>query len=302
MSLRSTCRPTPGEVNGEPPVPAYSDPLDLIQLNGNDNSRPSQQYINTAKSASAKLFKELEELRIKDAVNKATIKMLKQELNVKDYQIEQINAKQKHDDEVIQKLTTQMAELGNEYKTNKCRHRAIPKLPVFTGKEDIDVWLKQFDESLYYLSDAEKLDEIIPKFRDVAADFVFGQLTPVERAGYQTLVSQLRLRFMKIETPHMFQNQLENRKQKVGESIQDFASDLKRLYSKAYPGRPQSVKNEDLVLRFMGGLLPENREAGAQVEYHRPPRTIDHAVYEMVHYLEMVGRPKSPSHTNAHLN
>ena len=107
---------------------------------------------------------------------------------------------------------------------------------------------------------------------------------------------------MKIETPHMFQNQLENRIQKAGESIQDFASDLKLLYSKAYPGRPRSVRDEDLVRRFMSGLLIENKEAGAQVEYHRSPRTIDPAVYEMVHYLEMIGRPESTNHTTDHLN
>ncbi len=171
------------------------------------------------------------------------------------------------------------------------RSKYRPKLPNFTGNERFEVWITQFEEALYQWSDEEKLDELIPKLRDAAADFVFGQLTPDTRADYQELVTQLSLRFRTVETPKMFQAQLENRKQKVGESIHDYASELKRLYDKAYPGRPTRVRNEDLVKKFMKGLIEE--EVGSQVEYHKSPSTIDQAVYEVSRYLETVKSSKS---------
>ncbi len=157
--------------------------------------------------------------------------------------------------------------------------------------ENIEVWITQFDESLHFLNDAEKLQEMLPKFRQTAADFVFGQLTYAERSDYQSLLLQLELRFKTIETPRMFQIQFDNRKQRVGESYHNFACELKRLYDKAYPRRPWRVRNEDLVRKFLNGCL--NRKVAAQVEYHQSPKTIDHAVYEMVHYLEIFGPPDS---------
>ena len=101
--------------------------------------------------------------------------------------------------------------------------------------------------------------------------------------------------------PRMFHIQFENRKQRVGESVHDFACDLKRLYDKAYPRRPWYVRNEDLVLKFLNCIL--DQEAGAQVEYHKCPKTIDHAVYEMIRYMEVVGRSQPTNRsTDADLN
>ena len=250
----------------------------------NENESPSRQYINNARNASAQLFKELEELRTKNAENIASIRMLKQELNIKE--------------DTIQQMSSQAAKPKIERP-----QRSIPKLSNFSGgtNENIEVWITQFDESLHFLSDAEKLQEMLPKFRDTAADFVFGQLTYTERSDYETLLSQLELRFKTIETPRMFHIQFENRKQRVGESVHDFACELKRLYDKAFPRRPWRVRNEDLVLKFLNCIL--DQEAGAQVEYHKCPKTIDHAVYEMIRYMEVVGRSQPTNHsTDADLN
>ncbi len=261
-----------------------------------DHQSPSQQYINMAKNASAQLFKELEELRTKDAVNKATIKMLKQELNVKDYQIEQINEKQKHDDEVIEKLTTQMNKLMNECKTYSCQ-KAIPKLPDFTGSDEkFDIWITRFHEALYKLNSSEKLDQLLPRLRGIAADFVFDQLSPEVRSDYHALVYELRKRFQTFETPRMYQAKYDKRKQMIGEDVHSFASDLKRLYDKAYPGRPLSIRSEDLVRKFFDGLL--DWKASTQVEYHKNPTSIDHAVYEVIRYMEIIGGPQSTSHSS----
>ncbi len=240
----------------------------------NENESPSWQYINNARNASAQLFKELEELRTKNTENEAIIKTLKQKLNINEV--------------TMHKMNGQMTKLVTE-----SQQRAIPKLPNFSGGPDdnIEVWITQFYESLHFLSDVDKLQEMLPKFRDIASDFVFGQLSYAERSDYQSLLSQLELRFKTVETPRMFQMHFDKRKQTVGESYHDFACDLKRLYGKAYPRRPWYVRNEDLVQKFLSCIM--DQEAGAQVEYHKCPKTIDHAVYEMIRYTEVVGRSQS---------
>ncbi len=227
---------------------------------------------------------ELEELRAKNAQYKEINRRLTQELNGKDDQIEA--------------LSSQMARLMDEVSSDyNSRKGYIPKLPNFSGRsnEKIEVWITQFDEALYFLNDAEKLYELLPKFRDTAAEFVFGQLTPKVRRDYNLLVSELITRFQKIETPRMYRTQLENRKQRVGESIHDFACDLKRLYDKAYPGRPANVRNEDLVEKFMDGLLDD--VARFQVEYHKSPAMIDQAVYEVIHYQEVFGESEKKTYS-----
>ncbi len=113
-----------------------------------------------------------------------------------------------------------MDEVSSDY---KCRKGYIPKLPNFSGSpsEKIEVWITQFDETLHFLNDAEKLQELLPKFRDTAADFVFGQLMPEIRRDYNLLVSELMTRFNLIETPRMYRLQYDKRKQKLGENVHD---------------------------------------------------------------------------------
>ena len=104
---------------------------------------------------------------------------------------------------------------------------------------------------MYRLNSSEKLDQLLPRLRGIAADFVFDQLGPEVRSDYHVLVYELRKRFQTFETPRMYQAQYDRRRQNSGESAHSFASDLKRLYDKAYPGRPQSIRNEDLVRNFL---------------------------------------------------
>ena len=241
---------------------------------------------------------ELEQLRAQKNSHEKLIKRLTQELNVKDDQIHQMS---ENHGQSIEKLSSQMTQLMNDHQSNayQSSHRAIPKLPNFSGSSDekIEVWITQFDEALHFLNDAEKLQELLPKFRDTAADFVFGQLTPEIRRDYHLLASELITRFKKIETRKMYKVQYEKRKQKIGENVQNFAADLKQLYDKAYPGRPRNIRNEDLVEKFMDGLLDD--KAKFQVEYHRNPATIDQAVYEVIHYLEVFGQSEKKTSYSA---
>jgi len=66
--------------------------------------------------------------------------------------------------------------------------------------------------------------------------------------------------------------------------VEDYAAELKSLYDKAYPNRDGVTRREDLLRKFLDGLLDERTQM--QVEYLKEPSDIDQAVYEVVNYLE----------------
>ncbi len=300
-----------GQVNDDgPEVPSYSEALDLIQLNENDpeeqhasadpgqnegtgqdirqtrnsssqtddaNPNSSQNAeqnqsghthttVDAARGVSHELISEFEKLRADQAQYENLIKKLWRELSIKHDQMEQLS--------------------------NTQQQREVPKLPDFTGSigdEKFEIWITRFNEALYRLNSSEKLDALLPRIRGIAADFVFDQLSPEVRSDYHLLVYELRKRFQTFESPRMYQMQYDKRKQKFGEDAHSFASDLKCLYDKAYPGRPRRIRDEDLVRKYFDGLLDE--KASAQVEYHKSPTSIDHAVYEVMRYMDIIGRP-----------
>ncbi len=181
-------------------------------------------FVDAARSASQKLISELERLRADKAQYENLIKQLSQELNLKHEQLSNVH-----------------------------HQKAVPKLPDFNGShkdEKFEIWITRFNEALYKFNSSERLDQLLPKLRGIAANFVFDQLNPEVRSDYHALVYELRKRFQTFESPRMYQSQYEKRRQKSGEDVHSFASELKRLYDKAYPGQPRSIRSEDLVSKF----------------------------------------------------
>ena len=113
---------------------------------------------------------------------------------------------------------------------------------------------------------------------------MFSQLKPSVLYNYSQLIAELHSRFSVIETPKTFAAQFSRRFQKVEESVENYAAELKRLYDKGYKYRDQRTRQEDLVIRFLDGLIDD--EARFEVEYHKEPSTIDDAVYQVVTFLQ----------------
>ena len=97
-------------------------------------------------------------------------------------------------------------------------------------------------------------------------------------------MKELSNRFRVIENPRTFRVQFSHRDQKPGETVEEYAAELKRLYDKAHPDREHGVRREDLLRRFLDGLC--NESARFQVEYFKEPANIDEAAFEVVNYLE----------------
>ena len=164
--------------------------------------------------------------------------------------------------------------------------QANVKLPPFTGKEPWNVWFNRFSEvaTRQGWSTDDKLDELLPRLQGQAGEFVFDQLDSGSRRNYKTLVKELESRFRVVQTHRTFAAAFSHRNQKPGESPEEYAAELKKLYSKAHARRDPDTREEDLLRRFFDGLQDE--KVRTQVEYVKEPKTIDEAVDAVVGYME----------------
>ena len=77
---------------------------------------------------------------------------------------------------------------------------------------------------------------------------------------------------------------LAKKTQKPGETAEEFAAELKRLYTKAHSFRDEKTRQEDLVRRFLDGL--RDSDARFEIEYNKEPEDIDEAVYHTVNFVQ----------------
>ena len=169
------------------------------------------------------------------------------------------------------------------------RHRdyeRIPKLPSFTGSESWKVWFNRFDDVACRRnwSEEKHLDVMLPRLKGPAGEYVYDQLSRRQRSSYKELVDCLKKRFRKVESRKMFADMFWKRDQKAGELEETYAAELKRLHGKAWPKRNTESTEEDLLQRFMNGLL--DKKAKQQVEFVKNPTNIDNALDEVVKYRE----------------
>ena len=123
-----------------------------------------------------------------------------------------------------------------------------------------------------------------------AADFVFDEITKDIISSFQSLVHELGLRFQSVETTKTFRVQFGKRTQRIGESVEDYSAELKRIYDKAYPGRNPEMRRQLLLQQFLNGL--RDKQAKFAVEYFKEPGSIEDAVHNVVTYMEAQQGPK----------
>ena len=169
------------------------------------------------------------------------------------------------------------------------------KLPAFKGESD-EKWkayINRFEAVAQHngWTDREKLGQLLPRLQGHAGEFVFEELGPTILSNYKKLLKELESRFGIIETNKTYQTKFRRRDQKNGESVQDYAVELKSLYNKAYPDRGNKTKQEDLVSRFLLGLSSE--KARLHVELNRDPFTIEEATEFVIEYEEATRYPRA---------
>ncbi len=161
------------------------------------------------------------------------------------------------------------------------------KIPSFNGNEDWGMWISRFEAIAhrYRWSDDDKLDQLLPRLEGVAGQFVFSQLSRDILYDYSELIGEINSRFRVVETAQSFAAKFSRRNQRHGETAEDYAADLKRLYDKAHGYRDRRTRDEDLVRRFLDGLYDE--DVRFEVEFHKEPRNIDEAVYQVINLIQI---------------
>ena len=147
------------------------------------------------------------------------------------------------------------------------------KLPVFSGNsiESWKVWFSRFTTvaNLNNWDVPTRLSELVQKLQGTAADFVFDEIPSEILGNFQSLVHELSLRFQTVETNKTFRAQFGKRTQRIGESVEDYCAELKRIYDKAYPGRNPEMRQQLLLQQFLNGL--RDKQAKFAVEYFKEP-------------------------------
>ncbi|XP_071144097.1 uncharacterized protein [Mytilus edulis] len=172
------------------------------------------------------------------------------------------------------------------------------KLPSFTGQEKWEVWFNRFEAvaKLKSWNEEDRLQELLPRLQGDAGDFTFDQLPKKTIRNYKKLVQELKNRFGVIETTRTYRLQFSRRKQLNGETPEKFAAELKRLYDKAYKNRYASTRQEDLLQRFLLGLI--DYKARIHIELNKDPETIEEAVQEVITYVETMKNPNQGEENN----
>ena len=177
-------------------------------------------------------------------------------------------------------------------KQRKGNHTAIARLPAFTGKEKWEVWINRF-EAVARLQDWNnkgKLQELLPRLQGAAGDFAFDQMSENTLNSYSKLVNELKNRFGVIENKKTYRVQFNRINQKTGETVEIYATELKRIYEKAYTNRDARIRQEDLLQRFLMGI--GNDKARIHIELNKDPKTIEEAVQEVITFMETTKYPQ----------
>ncbi|ELT97568.1 hypothetical protein CAPTEDRAFT_208626, partial [Capitella teleta] len=157
---------------------------------------------------------------------------------------------------------------------------ANPGLPKFTGKvgDPLDwvAFIVNFERRAerYTWDDATRLDFLIECLQDQAAHF-FSRLPPHHRCSYALLKEKLRTRFNVVQAPAVLRKQLQDVRQGMEESLQEFASRVQQLARDAHPSLVTEALEPMAVDAFLRGC---KEKLAAYSALNREPATVELAV------------------------
>ena len=146
----------------------------------------------------------------------------------------------------------------------------LPPISKFSGDEKLDdnttfpEWLEQFEmvANLAGWGDQAKLVNLTTRLKGSAYAFL-RSCTPQQRGNYSAIVQELKKRFVPVQIEAIQSGLFHERRQNQGESVDEYAQDLRRLYQKAYSqaqkgsSAAQKMGESVLAYQFVSGLLPD---------------------------------------------
>lgn len=153
---------------------------------------------------------------------------------------------------------------------------ARPNMPLFNGKDEWKPYFLQFSSMAdeYQWPNEERLFNLIQCLRDKALKY-FGGLPTSVHANYKLLCQKLGERFGRKEEPHIIRRDLQNLRQEVDETIEEFADRAEKLAVDGYPDIPEQYVNTLATDAFLRGCKDKS---AALVSADKNPRSLKLAV------------------------
>ena len=170
-----------------------------------------------------------------------------------------------------------------------CSTTYQPKVPVFTGTNTWFTFINQFETvaGLFRWTAEQKRDLLLAQLSDEAADYAF-ELPPDRRTSFHDLVYELDRRFKDCDTIERNQRRFLSRTLGTGESVREYAADLRNLCFRAFPGGIEVGPREQLLLKqFFDGL--NSPEISFQVGFLQKPTCLNRAVDLVEEYAHFKG-------------
>lgn len=144
----------------------------------------------------------------------------------------------------------------------------LPQISTYHGGEQKDGetfsdWVEHFEAvaQLVRWDDHYKLVYLTTALRGTAKAF-FRACSPTQKNSYHSLVSELKKHFTPVQLTAIQTQLFHDRKQGATESVDEFAQDLRKLYSRAYAGITRGTQEAErigqtvLASQFVAGLQP----------------------------------------------
>ena len=143
----------------------------------------------------------------------------------------------------------------------------LPNIPNFNGEnlegdgESFGDWLERLElvACACRWDDQAKLVNFATRLRGTASRF-YRTCTPKQKSSYQDLVKAFRSRFTPVQLQSVHSSTFHERKQRTDETVDNYAQELCKLFSRAYPAASGSEEAETMgksVLsnQFVSGLV-----------------------------------------------
>ena len=151
-----------------------------------------------------------------------------------------------------------------------------PKLPTFDGKSDWKPYYMQFLHiaNKYNWSDQTRLDKLIECLREKATKF-YSTRPPSVQNNWRQLVDKMNQRFGNKDLPYTIRRQLQDVRQNMDETLEEFAERVLEMATDGYYNAPEPVVETIAVDAFLKGCTDKKAVLFAM---EKNPTTMDIAV------------------------
>jgi hypothetical protein len=243
-----------------------------------NNKKLEDKLIDYSKKLEDKIEDKVKELR-KD-IDDSMVKKEDIEYLVKKEDIEDLVKKDDIEDLVKKEVEKRISSTDVVKMETSSAIRMKP--PTFDGKVPWSTYIFQFEAAAQANAwdSKEKATALVVSLRGEAME-VLRAIPEAERQNYQSMVQLLEMRYGDSHLKQVYRTQLKVRKQKFGESLQEYEADILKLVRLAYPTSSNEEIQEKAIESFVDGLYDQEISFQMRVQAFKD---ISHALARALEY------------------